>query len=84
MSDGLDLYISSPEIYGEKIRCIVKTNNGWAVEVYTTSNKLADQFFYGELRFLSVYRPISQPKIVAIGTSTLSMNTCGEAGCQGK
>lgn len=26
----------------------------------------------------------TKPKIVAIGTSKLSMNVCGKAGCQGK
>lgn len=47
---GLDLYVSSPEVYGEKIRCIVRTQGGWAIEVYTADKKPANKFFYGELQ----------------------------------
>ena len=46
----LELYVGNPEVYRQKIRCITKMKGGWAIEVYTTSKKLADQFFYGELK----------------------------------
>lgn len=56
---GLELYVSNPEVYGEKIRCITKTNSGWAVEVCTESERFADRFFIGELRIF--FGPMPAP-----------------------
>ena len=62
---GFEIHITSPEIWGQKIRGIMKTDKGWAVVVYqkklnrkqlkqmseeAVENYIAEKFFYGELQ----------------------------------
>ncbi len=64
---GLDLYVTSPEIWGQKIKSIKKTDKGWAVYVSQDEQAseqsepkseddiddfIEERFFYGELKLI--------------------------------
>ena len=47
--EDLRLCVSSPEVYGQKIRGITRAKDGWNIEVYA-NDELSDRFFHGEFK----------------------------------